>query len=154
MLNKTAFPELQVKRKLIPNFSHGDQPSNEGERWQTKHDFFLLVKEKELVYERINNRNNNHINDMRYFSSFFLPLKEGIKCKTTPIFELMPRIQKSLRPQEYSSDEVMFRSNFESGNLFCAFRNSAEILPTYELFMQNDINTKGCTQWFYFSVQA
>jgi len=26
------------------------------------------------------------------------------------------------------------------------------ILPTYELYMQNDINTKGCTQWYYFSV--
>ena len=27
-----------------------------------------------------------------------------------------------------------------------------ELLPTYELYMQNDINTKGCTQWYYFSV--
>ena len=26
------------------------------------------------------------------------------------------------------------------------------MLPTYELYMQNDINTKGCTQWYYFSV--
>ncbi len=25
---------------------------------------------------------------------------------------------------------------------------------TYELYMQNDINTKGCTQWFYFSAWA
>lgn len=27
-------------------------------------------------------------------------------------------------------------------------------MPTYELYMQNDINTKGCTQWFYFSSWA
>ncbi len=27
-------------------------------------------------------------------------------------------------------------------------------MTTYELFMQNDTNTKGCTQWFYFSTWA
>ena len=25
---------------------------------------------------------------------------------------------------------------------------------TYYLYMQNDVNTKGCTQWFYFSIKA
>ena len=28
-----------------------------------------------------------------------------------------------------------------------------QAMPTYEVYMQNDVNTKGCTQWFYFSVE-
>ena len=38
--------------------------------------------------------------------------------------------------------------------MFAVFRDYSEILPTYELFMQNDINTKGSTQWFYFKVAS
>jgi cytosolic carboxypeptidase protein 2/3 len=34
-----------------------------------------------------------------------------------------------------------------------AVSDPRELIPTYELHMQNDINTKGCTQWYYFSVQ-
>lgn len=33
-----------------------------------------------------------------------------------------------------------------------SLRSSSVSLPTYELYMQNDVNTKGCTQWYYFSV--
>lgn len=47
---------------------------------------------------------------------------------------------------------VKFNSNFESGNLFVAF--ATNILNTYDLVMQNDINTRGNTQWFYFSVSG
>jgi hypothetical protein len=28
-----------------------------------------------------------------------------------------------------------------------------QAITTYEVYMQNDVNTKGCTQWFYFSVE-
>ena len=28
-----------------------------------------------------------------------------------------------------------------------------QAMPTYEVYMQNDVNTRGCTQWFYFSVE-
>ena len=44
---------------------------------------------------------------------------------------------------------LQFDSKYESGNLFAAFRvGPAE----YDLILQNDINTKGNTQWFFFSV--
>ena len=35
-----------------------------------------------------------------------------------------------------------------------AYRCYCEPITTYELYMQNDINTKGSTQWFYFSAIA
>ena len=44
---------------------------------------------------------------------------------------------------------LLFESRFESGNLAAALKvNQNE----YDLFVQNDINTLGHTQWFYFRV--
>ena len=43
-----------------------------------------------------------------------------------------------------------FESRFESGNLFLAQKVSDQ---EYNCLMQNDINSKGHTQWFYFRVQ-
>ncbi|OMJ87122.1 hypothetical protein SteCoe_11195 [Stentor coeruleus] len=44
---------------------------------------------------------------------------------------------------------LVFESRFESGNLALASKVSDS---EYNLLMQNDINTKGHTQWFYFRV--
>lgn len=45
---------------------------------------------------------------------------------------------------------LLFESRFESGNLYLAQKVS-EI--EYNLLMQNDINTQGHTQWFFFQVR-
>lgn len=45
---------------------------------------------------------------------------------------------------------MIFESRFESGNLFLATKVSDQ---EYDCLMQNDINTHGHTQWFYFRVQ-
>jgi hypothetical protein len=45
---------------------------------------------------------------------------------------------------------LLFESRFESGNLYLAQKVSDN---EYNLLMQNDINTQGHTQWFYFRVQ-
>lgn len=47
------------------------------------------------------------------------------------------------------SSSLSFSSGFESGNLLLVVLNAGGM---FELYMQNDVNTKGCTQWFYFSV--
>ena len=44
---------------------------------------------------------------------------------------------------------LVFESRFESGNLWMALKVSDN---EYNLILQNDINTKGNTQWFYFRV--
>jgi hypothetical protein len=62
-----------------------------------------------------------------------------------------------------SSDNLMFDSHFESGNLHSAFRvlRSSEAQSggnmqfrkhQYELYMHNDLYTNGNTQWYYFRV--
>jgi hypothetical protein len=44
----------------------------------------------------------------------------------------------------------VFESRFESGNLAAATKYSD---TEYNLLLQNDINTKGHIQWYYFSVK-
>jgi hypothetical protein len=50
---------------------------------------------------------------------------------------------------EMENEEILFDSNFESGNLLSADRDISKN-HCYHLMMQNDINTYGCTQWFFF----
>ena len=44
---------------------------------------------------------------------------------------------------------LIFESRFESGNLFSAVKvNDGD----YNLLLQNDVNTSGHTQWFFYKV--
>ena len=45
---------------------------------------------------------------------------------------------------------LLFESRFESGNLYLAWKVTDN---EYNLLMQNDINTNGHTQWFFFQVK-
>ena len=45
---------------------------------------------------------------------------------------------------------LIFESRFESGNLLCAFRTDDQ--NKYQLLLQNDTNTTGYIQWFFFRV--
>jgi len=57
---------------------------------------------------------------------------------------------KSLTPEE-SKTNLEFDSVFESGNLAIAVKVSN---TEYNCLLQNDINTNGHTQWFYFKVKG
>lgn len=59
-----------------------------------------------------------------------------------------------MKPRIRNDDIIKFNSTFESGNLMKVFRSFNEQIVTYELYMHNDINTKGSTQWFYFTAYA
>jgi len=48
-----------------------------------------------------------------------------------------------------ADDTLVFESRFESGNLLLAIKKSK---TEYDLYLQDDINTQGNTQWFFFSV--
>ena len=45
---------------------------------------------------------------------------------------------------------MIFESRFESGNLATSVKVSD---IEYNLLLQNDVNTKGHVQWFYFQVK-
>ncbi len=53
-------------------------------------------------------------------------------------------------PYGPSDKTLVFESRFETGNLQLVHKSSE---TEYNLILQNDINSKGHTQWFYFRVQ-
>lgn len=52
-------------------------------------------------------------------------------------------------PRTEKDTTLVFESRFESGNLQLAHKQSN---AEYDLILQNDVNSKGHTQWFYFRV--
>ena len=84
--------------------------------------------------------NNNHI----------LKNPNGINNKM-----LRPKtVYNELKPyyslKNKNDNTLIFESRFESGNLLCAFRTEDE--NSYQLYLQNDTNTTGYIQWFFFRV--
>jgi hypothetical protein len=54
--------------------------------------------------------------------------------------------------QAKNNGGLIFDSNFESGNLLYVYKSDEGSLESYDLILQNDINTRGHNQWFYFKV--
>ena len=84
--------------------------------------------------KEINNNNNNNNNKNKY------------QRPKTVYNELKPYY--SLKNK--NDNTLIFESRFESGNLLCAFRTEDE--NSYQLYLQNDTNTTGYIQWFFFRV--
>ena len=53
------------------------------------------------------------------------------------------------KPKDANDKTLIFESRFESGNLLAAIKISEN---EYDLILQNDINTNGHTQWFFFRI--
>lgn len=60
-----------------------------------------------------------------------------------------PKVKPYYTPEDVNDKTLVFESRFESGNLNLAIKMSDN---EYNLMLQNDINTNGHTQWFYFRV--
>ena len=52
--------------------------------------------------------------------------------------------------KDENDQTLLFESRFESENLLCAFKIEEK---NYQLVLQNDTNTTGYLQWFFFRVQ-
>jgi len=52
-------------------------------------------------------------------------------------------------PDGDNDQTLVFESRFESGNLLASIKISDN---EYDMFLQNDINTNGHTQWYFFRV--
>ena len=104
--------------------------------------------------KNMNNMSNNIIEDNNINNS----MNESIKSEESEISEekevQLNTIYGDLLPYYKLKDEndrtLIFESRFESGNLLCAFKTDEE--NKYQLFLQNDTNTTGYIQWFFFRV--
>ena len=54
------------------------------------------------------------------------------------------------KPKDQSDKTLIFESRFESGNLQLVHKQNDN---EYDLVLQNDINSKGHTQWFFYRVK-
>ena len=59
-------------------------------------------------------------------------------------------IQPYYKLKNEKDKTLIFESRFESGNLLAAFKTEEE--NNYQLYLQNDTNTTGYIQWFFFRV--
>ena len=102
--------------------------------------------------KNMNNMSNNIIEDNNINNS----MNESIKSEESEISEekevQLNTIYGDLLPYYKLKDEndktLIFESRFESGNLLCAFKTDEE--NKYQLYLQNDTNTTGYIQWFFF----
>ncbi|CAG9336270.1 unnamed protein product [Blepharisma stoltei] len=85
------------------------------------------------------------------YNSNLLNLRKLLKNQENSRMEPV-KPNTSIKPYYTPTSEdqtLVFESRFESGNLSMAIKISDN---EYNLILQNDINTKGHTQWFYFRV--
>lgn len=91
--------------------------------------FFSIYEGKNIVFKRESGKEFVNIN--RVPSTYYIGEKE---------------VETFYKPKE-NENTLVFESRFESGNLNLAVKVSD---CEYNLLMQNDVNTRGHTQWFYF----
>ena len=95
-----------------------------------------LTKDNTIDIQNIVNVKKLHLND------------QNVSFKGGPE-ELKPYYT----PEKETDCTLQFESRFESGNLLCAFKTEeTPTITNYQLYLQNDTNTTGYIQWFFFRV--
>jgi hypothetical protein len=89
-----------------------------------------IIKRKSLFFTELSSMNTQDERSGRMIED----------KKMTPYYSLKGNNDRTL----------IFESRFESGNLRLAIKKSEE---EYDLYLQNDVNTQGNNQWFFFKVQ-
>ena len=91
---------------------------------------------------------NNNITNMTKENS------HNVRILKTRNFKRPKTVYNELKPyytlKNKNDNTLIFESRFESGNLLAAFRTEDE--NSYQLYLQNDTNTTGYIQWFFFRV--
>ena len=96
------------------------------------------------------NNNNNNFDDIKSVESNSIINTESEKEKKIQMTTIYGEILPYYKLKNEEDKTLLFESRFESGNLLCAFRTEEE--NKYQLVLQNDTNTTGYIQWFFFRV--
>ena len=104
-----------------------------------------INKQSDIDISRNNNylSNNNYSSKGQFKKNLF---NNKLQRPKTVYHELKPFYTLKNK----NDNTLIFESRFESGNLLCAFRTEDE--NSYQLYLQNDTNTTGYIQWFFFRV--
>lgn len=111
----------------------------------------LFPKDK-LVYLRCKNLYKTDFNSNKCDLKKLLIKKKNLEKIEDRVYSnslLVDKLPRYYQPSE-GEKTLIFESRFESGNLAMASKVSE---TEYNLLLQSDINSKGHTQWFFFSVE-
>ena len=108
-------------------------------------------EDMDIIYERSNINNNQKENESQENQKDMEILPNS---KNNTGYIRPKTVSNELKPyyklKDKNDNTLIFESRFESGNLLCAFRTEDE--NSYQLYLQNDTNTTGYIQWFFFRV--
>ena len=118
----------------------------------------LYEDDDDFYYEEYNENNidinKNILKNDEHFDTKSIPNKKSLKKKNNIHYNTQNNINRQLSPyyklKNKNDKTLIFESRFESGNLLAAFKTEEE--NNYQLYLQNDTNTTGYIQWFFFRV--
>ena len=95
------------------------------------------------------NKTDKNDNDNSMIKNNLNEFEENNNDKSIILNTIYGGIQPYYKLRDEHDDTLIFESRFESGNLLCAFKVEED---DYQLYLQNDTNTTGYIQWFFFRV--
>jgi len=135
-LNKSFKNETEEEEmiQISSEYHNNNENLNNNQNNNENNNNNLLQENNEQIIEfgDLNNKNQNIKNKLQRPKTVYNELK--------PYYTLKNK----------NDNTLIFESRFESGNLLCAFRTEDE--NSYQLYLQNDTNTTGYIQWFFFRV--
>ena len=143
-------------KKLNRNYNNEseEEDDNEGQPMSDSLNNINALENINMNNEKENNNNNNNNNDTKFNSSKSnnTKLLKNISSLglNRPKTVFGNKLKSFYTLKNKNDNTLIFESRFESGNLLCAFRTEDE--NSYQLYLQNDTNTTGYIQWFFFRV--
>ena len=127
----------KCKRDQNANEIYGE---NKSDNYKSKS---IIIPNGNSYYE---NKNDKSINSNNISKNIMVENNE----QTEQLNTIYGNINPYYKIKNEKDETLIFESRFESGNLLCAFKTEEE--NNYQLFLQNDTNTTGYIQWFFFRV--
>ena len=156
-LNKEGLISLEnlVNVKKL-NKSFKNETEEEDAAIMSENNGFENLNNNENIIENNNELKDNNIDDNQITENDPTKKANDIKNGSSMVNKTQrPKtVYNELKPyytlKNKNDNTLIFESRFESGNLLCAFRTEDE--DSYQLYLQNDTNTTGYIQWFFFRV--
>ncbi|OMJ82159.1 hypothetical protein SteCoe_17237 [Stentor coeruleus] len=144
--------DLSFCSEPICSFGPAVSPSDFPSKFDPSTSLKSLFPKETLVYLRSPGLYKKNFNENMCDLKKLLLKRRNRETKDERLYTnplLLPTIPRYFIPNE-DDNTLVFESRFESGNLAMASKVSEN---EYNLLLQSDINSKGHTQWFFFSVE-
>ena len=162
MLNNLIYLKTQLNKEGLISLENlvNVKKLNKSFKNETEEEEIQISSEYRNNEKLNNNQNNNenNNNELQENNEQIIEIEDlknnNQKIKNVSKLQRPKTVYNELKPyytlKNKNDNTLIFESRFESGNLLCAFRTEDE--NSYQLYLQNDTNTTGYIQWFFFRV--